>query len=324
VAEPGVRIIVIVGPTATGKSSLAAHLAARLGGEIIGFDSMQVYRGLDAGTAKPPASVMREIPHHLIDIADPGVDFSAGDFARLAGTAIGEIAARGRSPILAGGTGLYLRALMRGLAEMPRRNARLRSALASMLRTRGEGHLHRMLVLLDPGRARELSPRDTQRVVRALEVAYETGRPQSAWVAGQPFGPDRYPACKVGLTMPWPLLTARIEARVERMFASGLVEEAASLLRAGVPRSANCFKALGYREILPYLSGSAGLVATKTLVKANTRRYARRQLTWFRREPGVVWFELGERPEECYPRIEAEIARQESARESSDGNRHAE
>lgn len=315
-AETNPRIAVIVGPTATGKSSLAAHVARRFGGEIVGVDSIQVYRGLDAGSAKPSRDLMREIPHHLIDVAEPGEDFSAGDFARLAAEAIRGIAARGRLPVLAGGTGLYLRALLRGIAEMPPRDARLRQALAAVGRARGEGRLHLMLSALDPSRAAELSPRDTQRVVRALEVAFTTGKPQSEWLAGQPFGPDRYRAVKIGLTMEWPRLSARIEERVDRMFEAGLVEETASLLRSGVAPSANCFKALGYREILSLLSGEAGLEETKALVKLNTRRYAKRQLTWFRREPDVVWFALGDRPEESYPGIEAEIARQVSATES--------
>jgi len=323
VADTNPRIVVIVGPTATGKSSLAAHLARRLGGEIVGVDSIQVYRGLDAGSAKPSPAIMREIPHHLIDVARPGDDFSAGDFARLAEEAIRGIAGRGRVPILAGGTGLYLRALLRGIAEMPPRDAGLREALKAIGRSRGEGSLHHMLEVLDPKRAAELPPRDTQRVVRALEVAFATGRPQSEWLAVQPFGPDMYRAVKVGLTMDWPLLEARIDARVEEMFASGLVEETAALLRSGVPRSANCFKALGYREILEMLAGGAGENETKALVKLNTRRYAKRQLTWFRREPDVVWFRLGDRPEESYPGIEAEIARQISATESRDGDRHA-
>ncbi len=314
----------IVGPTATGKSDLAAHLARRLDGEIVGVDSVQVYRGLDAGTGKPPLSVRREIPHHLIDIADPGRDFSAGDYARLAERAIAEIVARGRRPILAGGTGLYLRALLRGLADMPPRQPRLRSALQRWGERRGEGSLHRMLRELDPITAARLSPRDGQRVVRAIEVALATGRPLSEEIATSPFGPDRFGAVKVGLKMPWGALTARIEARVDAFFERGIVEEVRGLLAAGVPPGANCFKALGYREVLRHLEGRTSLEETVALVKGNTRRYAKRQMTWFRREPGLIWYDVGERAEEIFADIEREIASRTGAGGSGDGNRQPE
>ena len=280
------------------------------------MDSAAVYRGFDAATAKPPASLRAEIPHHLIDVADPRRDFSAGDYARLAGAAIDRIHAAGRRAVLVGGTGLYLRVLMRGLAEMPRRNAALRDALVRWEVRRGEGSLHRMLASLDPSTAQRLAPRDRQRIVRAVEVIFVTGRPMSSLIAASPFGEEMYPSAKIGLMMSWRLLTARIEARVEEFFAAGLVEEVRGLLGAGVPRGANAFKALGYREVLAHLDGKLSLEETLALVKLSTRRYARRQLTWFRREPGVVWFELGDRPEERFAEIEADAKLRLTVKES--------
>ncbi len=321
-AEDRSSLIVVVGPTASGKSVLAARLARRLDGEIVGVDSAQVYRGLDAATAKPPRSLREEIPHHLIDVADPSCDFSAGDFARLAEAAIARIRSSGRRAVLVGGTGLYLTALLRGLAEMPPRDTALRAALLRREAARGEGSLHRMLASLDPDTAGRLAPRDRQRIVRALEVALRTGRPLSALITRRPFAAERYACVKVGLTMPRPALAARIDARVEAFFDAGLVEEARRLLDAGVPRTANCLKALGYREAVAHLSGGMTLAETVDLVKRNTRRYSKRQLTWFRREPGVIWFETGERPEERFADIESEVAlRLGAPRESRDGNR---
>jgi len=315
VAETPPFLIVVVGPTAVGKSALAAHLARRFGGEVIGVDSGQVYQGLDAATDKPPAALRSEIPHHLVDVADPRRDFSAGDFVRLAARAIDEIHGRRRRAVLAGGTGLYLRALLRGLAEMPPRHAGLRAALAIWERRRGEGSLHRMLTALDPAAAERLSPRDRQRIVRALEVALVAGRPLSRLVAESPFGEDRYRSVKIGLTAPWEILKPRIEARVGRFFALGLVEEVRRLIASGVPRSANCFKALGYREVLQHIDGARGLPETMTLVKANTRRYAKRQMTWFRREPDVIWFAVGEHPMERSDAIDEIVARRLGAGE---------
>ena len=172
-----------------------------------------------------------------------------------------------------------------------------------------------MLQHLDREWATGVSPKDTQRIVRALEVALVTGRPLSEWVAMQPFQEDIYPSIKIGLTLPQDTLTARIDAKVDEFFDCGLVEEVRGLLEAGIPRDANCFKALGYREVLRYLGGEMSLGETKTLVKANTRRYAKRQLTWFRREPGVSWFDMGKNPEVQYASVEALVTRARSSRE---------
>lgn len=301
-------LIVVVGPTASGKSALAVRLARRLGGEVVGADSAQVYRGLDAATGKPSEDLRREVPHHLLDVAEPGRDFSAGDYARLADAAIASIHAAGRRAVVAGGTGLYLRALLRGLAEMPPRDEELRSRLAAWEGRRGPGALHRVLAALDPASAARLAPADRQRIVRAVEVALRSGRRLSDLIAALPFGAERYASVKVGLTAPWPVLDARIAARVDAFFAAGLVEEVRGLLAAGVPRTANCFKALGYRETLEHLDGARGLGETVDLVKLNTRRYARRQMTWFRREAEVAWFETGGVPGEPPAGIEERVA----------------
>ena len=186
-AEAPSFIVIIIGPTATGKSALAARIAGALDGEIVGVDSVQVYKGLDAASGKPASGIREAVRHHLIDVSDPRVDFSAGDFSGLARKAVEDIHRRGKLPVLAGGTGLYLRALLRGLADMPGRHEKLRNVLSTWAGRRSEESLHHMLQLLDPEWARGLSPRDTQRIVRAVEVALVTGRPLSEWVATQPF-----------------------------------------------------------------------------------------------------------------------------------------
>ncbi len=314
-------LILVVGPTASGKSALAARLARSFGGEVIGADSVQVYRRLDAASDKPPMDLRREIPHHLIDVQDPAEDFSAGDYARRAAQAVEEIAARGRRPIVAGGTGLYVRALLRGLADMPGRDAGLRRGLARWESRRGIGSLHGMLQVLDPASAARLAPRDRQRIVRAVEVALISGRPLSEHIAEQPFGCEIYHCVKIGLSVPPAVLEQRIDERVERFFREGLVEEVRGLLGRGIPEGANCFKALGYREVLSHLAGELGIEDTVALVKANTRRYARRQLTWFRKEPGVRWFEAREPAADLHAAIETHVAERLRAEESRDGDR---
>jgi tRNA dimethylallyltransferase len=321
VADADPSLIIIIGPTAAGKSRLASHLARKLGGEIVGVDAVQVYRGLDAATAKPPKAVRDEIPHHLIDVADPRRDFSAGDYARLAGKAIEDILSRRRRPVLAGGTGLYLRALLRGLADMPPRQEALRGALRKWQASREAGALHRMLSVLDPLAAARIGGNDMQRIIRAIEVAFSAGRPLSEMIDARPFGEEHHGSVKVGITFPPALLRKRLEARVDRFFEAGLVEEVRRLREEGVPRTANSLKALGYREVLDHLDGSLEIAETIDLVKMNTRRYAKRQMTWFRREPNVAWFELGEDPEDRYPEIEALIERRSRAGEFRDGER---
>ena len=293
-AEAAVRtvLLVVVGPTAVGKSAFALAACERFGGEVVSVDSMQVYRGLDAATSKPGPADRARAPHHGLDMADPGDDFSMGDFVRFAEGAIAGIAGRGRLPVLVGGTGLYLRALLRGVAEAPRRVPRLRERLRAVGERRGVPFLHRMLRRLDPEGALRLPPNDRQRIVRALEVRFAGGRPLGEMLRERPFGADRYDAIKIGLDMDRARLYRRIDARVDRFFAAGLVDEVRGLLAAGRPAAANAFKALGYREVAAHLRGERTLEDTVALTRRNTRRYAKRQLTWFRAEPGVTWFSI--------------------------------
>ncbi|MGH9870660.1 MAG: tRNA (adenosine(37)-N6)-dimethylallyltransferase MiaA [Candidatus Polarisedimenticolia bacterium] len=287
-------LLVVLGPTATGKSELAVRLARRLGGRVINADSMQVYRGLDAGTCKPPAEARREIPHALVDVADPAEPFSAGTFARLATRAIEECRQAGAVPIVSGGTGLYLKALLHGLAPAPPRDDAVRETLYAQARATSTADLHGELARIDPDTAGRLGPNDLQRIVRALEVARITGRPLSAHIREQAFDPGRVPAVRIGLTMDRAALNRRIDMRVDGIFEAGIVQEVRELLASGVPEGANALKALGYREVVRHLGGVYDLARTVDLVKRNTRRYARRQIQWFRREPEVHWLDVGE------------------------------
>jgi tRNA dimethylallyltransferase len=253
---------------------------------------MQIYRGLDRGTAKPGPEARRRVPHHGIDLADPRRDFSLGDFVRAAERDIAEIRARRRLPVLVGGTGLYLRGLLKGIIEAPRRDEALRLRLLEAERRRGQGFLHRMLLRVDPVAARRLPPKDRQRVVRALEVYFLSSRGLSDLIRETPFGPDRHPAVKIGLGMDRAALYRRIDERVVGFFASGLLEEVRALLEAGVPESSNALKALGYREALMHLRGEIDRDRAIALTQQRTRRYAKRQWTWFRKEEGVAWFTL--------------------------------
>ncbi|HEX9638668.1 MAG TPA: tRNA (adenosine(37)-N6)-dimethylallyltransferase MiaA [Acidobacteriota bacterium] len=294
-------LLVVLGPTASGKSALGLRLAAALGGEIVSADAMQVYRGLDIGTAKPSAEQRAAVPHHLLDRFEPHQRCSAGDWARLARRAIAEIRARGRTPLVVGGTGLYLRALLQGLAPVPPRPPRLRERLERLAARRDPRRLHRWLAALDPEQAARLAPTDRQRILRALEVRYATGRSLGAWVAQAPFGGDVLPALKLGLRLPRAALYARIEARVEAQLAAGWVEEVRGLVRGGVSEQAHAMKALGYRTLLRHLSGSIDLESARALIQRDTRRFAKRQLTWFKRETGVIWFDALDPL--CYDRV---------------------
>jgi len=285
-------ILVIVGPTAVGKSACAMEAAVRFGGEILSVDSMQVYRGLDAATSKPSQEDRRRVRHHGLDLAEPGDDFSMGDFVRAADASVGEMAERGRLPILVGGTGLYLRAFLRGMAEAPPRAPGLRARLNRLAAGRGVPYLHRMLARLDPASAARLQAGDRQRLVRALEVRFAARRPLSDLLEEQPFGPDRHPAVKIGLTTERRNLYARIDARADSFFAKGLLDEARALAASGIPRTANAFKAIGYREALRHLEGDLTLDEARAETRRRTRRYAKRQWTWFRKEPGVAWFDI--------------------------------
>lgn len=299
-------VIVVLGPTGTGKSAIAVRLAEAFAGEIVGCDSMQVYRGFNAGTAKPAPEERVRVPHHLVDVADPATDFNLGDYVRLAEGAIERILSSGRRPVVAGGTGLYLQGLLRGISEGPRRDEALRARLLGIEARRARHPLHRLLGRVDPTAAARLSPRDLQRIVRALEVYFATGRSLSASFEAQGAGGDRWPAVKVGLSMPRAFLWKKIEERVDRFFGSGWEAEVRGLLQQGPPESANAWKALGYRHVARLARGHITLDEAREAILHDTRHYAKRQMTWFRREPGVVWFEhQGEPP---WDAIEAEVA----------------
>lgn len=285
-------VLAIVGATATGKSALGMALAERLEGEIVNADALQVYRGFDIGTAKPGLDERARVPHHLIDILEPYGRYSAGEFARRAEEVIREIQKRGKLPIVVGGSGLYLRALFEGISPIPAADPEVRQRLRERLGEGGEGlpELYEELRVVDPETARRLPAGDTQRILRALEVALVSGKPLSTWISSQPFGAQRIAATRIGLTLPRAILYDRIAGRVARMVSEGWVEEVAGLLARGVSPDSPAFQAIGYRQIVQFFEGEWSLdQAIEETVKA-TRRFAKRQETWFRKEPDVTWF----------------------------------
>jgi tRNA dimethylallyltransferase len=288
------RLLVLVGPTAVGKTRYSIEIARRWNAEIISGDSMQVYRGMDIGTAKIRPEETEGIPHHLIDIRDPVEPFSAGEFQRLARGLIAEIAARGRLPFVVGGTGLYIESLLYGFdfPEAPS-DGRVRAELKAYAEENGAEALHARLQEVDPETAARLHPNDVKRVIRALEIALETGESMSAKVAG--FRKPRespYAFCLIGLTMDREVLYDRINKRVDAMIGAGLVDEVRELLRRGVPPEAISMQAIGYKEIVPHLTEGLPLEEAVERLKRDTRRYAKRQLSWFRRMNGMEWVDV--------------------------------
>jgi tRNA dimethylallyltransferase len=289
-------LLVVLGPTAVGKSRVAVDLARRFGGEVISGDSIQVYRGFDIGTDKPGPEARRGVPHHLIDIAGPEVQYTAADFVRDALAAARAIAVRGRLPIVAGGTGLYLKALLDGLFPGPGRDTAVREALEAEARERGLDTLFRRLEAADPEYARKIRGRDRVRIIRALEVLAATGKPIS-----EHFRETRSPVAgrkviRIGLELDRAALVRRIDERVGRMFAHGLVDEVRGLLARGVPESAPAFKALGYSHVIRLLRGEISRDQALALTRIDTRQYAKRQMTWFRKMTGVAWFSPDDGP----------------------------
>jgi tRNA dimethylallyltransferase len=282
--------IAILGPTATGKSALALALAEELGGEIVNADALQVYRGFDVGTAKPGPAEQARVRHHLIDILAPHERYSAGEFARRAREAIAEIRDRGAVPLVVGGSGLYLRALFEGISPVPPGDPEVRERLRERLAAEGLASLRRELEEADPATAARLAPGDTQRVLRALEVAAVSGEPLSAWISRQPFGIQRIAAIRVGLTIPRGILYDQIASRVARMVQEGWVEEVTRLLGQGLDPELPAFQAIGYRQLVRHLKGEWSLEQAVGETIRATRRFAKRQETWFRREPDVTWF----------------------------------
>ncbi len=290
--------VAVLGPTASGKSTLAVALAERYDGEILSCDSAAVYRGFDIGTDKLPAAERRLVPHHLIDVAAPTDDYTAARFAREAAALVRDLHGRSRLPILAGGTGFYYRALTRGLFPGPGRDASLRRRLDAIAARRGVAFLHRMVHRVDPPSAARIGVRDRVRLVRALEVYFLTGRPLSAHFAATVSPLPDVDVVGLLVDVPTEVLRQRIAARVEAQFRRGLVAETRGLLARGVPATARPFGCLGYRQVLEHLRGLRDEPATRELIVQETRQYARRQLIWFRKEPNLVLIPgPGDRPE---------------------------
>ncbi len=287
----------IAGPTGTGKTALALAVAGELDGEIVGCDALQVYRRFDIATAKPSPEERSLIPYHMVDCVDPAVDYTLADYVRDADRVIAGIRRRGRLPIVAGGTGMYLRGLLKGILPAPARSPELRRRLQGMTRRFGPARMHRWLAGLDPASAERLPPADMQRIIRALEIALTGDRSWGSSLAreGTWTGKDeRYPSIKIGLHMERDVLVPKVQSRVDEFFDNGLVDEVRELLADGVPETANAFKAIGYREVLEVLADRLPMDQVRDEVKKNTRRYSKRQQTWFRKEPGMHWLDVGQ------------------------------
>jgi len=282
------RIIVVSGPTASGKTALALHLARTLPLEIVNADSLQVYRGMDIGTAKPSVSERREVPHHLIDIADPNEEYNAGRFVADADEAIRGIRARGNFPLVAGGTGMYIRALLRGLDPLPS-DAGIRAALARRYEEEGSEALFAELRTIDPASASAIHPADRVRLLRALEVAAVAGAPPSGLKRRWAEAGGRFRFLFMAISLARKELYGRIDARVDDMFRRGLVGEVRGLLANGYGPELKPMKALGYRHVVSHLSGALSLPEAVERTKRDTRRYAKRQTTWLSGEPDALW-----------------------------------
>lgn len=290
--QPSPKIIAIVGPTGSGKSELGIEVALRLNGEVINCDSVQVYQGIQIATAKVPLTERRGVPHHLIDFVPPARTFTAVDWAREATEIIQKIESRQRIPILVGGTGFYLRALRQPFFPSPTTNQDLRERLSDMRDRRGPEHLHRILQRLDRPEAEQLSPRDWPRVQRAIEFRLQTGERISAQRPIRPEPPELARRIRViALNPPREELYARINVRTEKHFSDGLVDEVQRLLKEGVPSRSSALGAHGYRRVVECLEGRRDLCSAIEQTKLDVRHYAKRQVTWFRREPGIEWID---------------------------------
>jgi tRNA dimethylallyltransferase len=282
-------LVAIVGPTASGKSALAVALALKYGGEILACDSTQVYRGFDIGTAKPTPEERRGIPHHLLDLVEPDFPFTAGEYRARSIAVLEGLRARGRLPILTVGTGLYLRALLEGLADAPARSEELRARLEAGADARSLQYLHRVLRRLDPEAAVRIGSRDRPKMIRAIEICLLTGRSITDIHRSGRTPLEGYHPIKIGLQPPRAALYNRIEKRVHTMLDRGWLEEVAGLLRSGIPQHAKPFDFIGYSELRAHIEGTVTLAAATKAIAQTTRRYAKRQMTWFRKEPLVQW-----------------------------------
>jgi tRNA dimethylallyltransferase len=300
------RLVVILGPTASGKSALGIQLAKRLGGEIVVCDSTQVYRRFDIGTAKVLGAEQQEIPHWMMDLLEPEEMFTAGDYRRRAEEILGGIRARGRMPVVTAGTGLYLRALLEGLADAPTRSEELRARLRTGSARHGAEHLHRLLQRIDPAAAAGIGARDTQKIIRAIEIRILSRKPVKEVHESGRAPLEGFAPVKIGLRPPRTALYERIDERVRVMFDAGWIDEVRSLAASGIPREAKPFTFIGYREILAHLETEGGAAqappASSTPkgsldpliaeIQQATRRFAKRQLTWFRADSSIHWLDV--------------------------------
>lgn len=287
-------VVVIAGPTGAGKSELALRLADAAGGEIVNYDSIQLYRGFDVGSAKPSAAARARVPHHLFDVFEATEEFNAAEYARLARPICEEIAGRGRRPILAGGTFFYLRALLSGLPEMPARDEAIRARIRRIaMRPHGPGRLHRWLSKIDPRSGRTIVAADRHRVERALEVWLVSGRPISCWRRPTAETAEAMGATKIALRLERSALIAALDARVDAMYRNGLIDETQALLQR-YPRAARPFGAIGYREAAAVVFGEMDQSRAAAETRRRTRAYAKRQMTWLRTERNVHWLDAAD------------------------------
>ena len=292
------HLVAILGATAVGKSALGIRLAQRLNGEVVSCDSTAVYRGFDIGTDKVPPAERGGIPHHMIDVADPTEEYSAARYSREAAIIIRDITTRGALPILVGGTGLYYRALTRGFFPGPSRDTALRTRLERIAHRRGTEKLHAWLCRVDRPASMRIQPRDLKRIIRALEVYLLTGRPITSHFADTVSPLAGYDVIAFALRIPPEATALRVARRVDAQFEQGLLDEVRGLLAAGVPQTAHPFTGLVYRQALEHLEGVRDEPATRELIVRENRKYARRQLIWFRKEPNLRWIQAaGERVE---------------------------
>ena len=289
-AAPASSLIAIVGPTAAGKSALGMRVALKVGGEIVSCDSLQVYRGLDLGSAKATRAEREEVRHHLLDVVDPDQDFSAADYARLARVAVRDVAARARVPVVVGGTGLYFKALVEGLFEGPSRQSALRRRLDALARRHGDPRLHRLLAHVDPEAAVRIERSDRVRVVRALEVFFASGRPISEHRRRGSSPLTGFRILTLGLSLDRAALRLAVEGRTESMLGGGLIQEVAALLDQGYAPDLRPLRAIGYRQAVDVVRGRLSLEEAHRQIVTETMRYAKRQMTWFRHQASVNWF----------------------------------
>lgn len=282
-------LVVILGPTASGKSALGIELAQKLNGEILVCDSTQIYRHFDIGTGKTPPAEQQGIPHHLVDMLEPAEIFTAGEYRRRALEVLADLRKRGKLPIITAGTGLYLRALLEGLADVPERSEIIRERLRSILQHRGAAHLHCLLGRLDPESAARIAPQDSQKIIRAIEMRLIAGKPVGELHRSGRTPLEGYRPVKIGLSPPRAALYDRIHSRIDAMIAAGWIEEVASLTKRGVPSDAKPFQFIGYSEWRAHLACTLTKLEATQKIQQATRRFAKRQLTWFRRETHVHW-----------------------------------